>query len=334
VAAFTLSLAGALGFFLVFPAVLALVAALIVQKALREQTHVSGQRLANIAVAVSASAVVLGAATVGLLLPSIGCTRSGTVRGTCEANIRGIVQSMNVYGASAADAYPVVTYAPYTRALNESRGVAHAVSGGIENIYYTAPFPQAGSVPACVWILAAMGDVSTKQFICKSDCFATGLAETQDATGRCYDNFQNGRQLSYSFAYPWKADGTPGAWWKSTADSSIPIAADMTPMQGTGTPARNLAPTAVPADPRTWNSGNHQGEGQVVAFGDAHAEFLRRPDVGPLSDNIYSMSGTPSRGPAQFGGIPAGTATPQLIESGPAYDIVMLPVRNESTGGF
>jgi hypothetical protein len=86
-----------------------------------------------------------------------------------------------------------------------------------------------------------------------------------------------------------------------------------------------------------WNAVNHQSPstiaGQNVVFADSHAEFVRRPDVGQGNDNIYSMSGVPSTGPSQFGGIPAGRTAPMLADKQP-FDIVMVPVRNETTGGF
>jgi prepilin-type processing-associated H-X9-DG protein len=108
----------------------------------------------------------------------------------------------------------------------------------------------------------------------------------------------------------------------------------MNPLQGTGTPTRDMTPAQAPADNRTWNSGNHEGDGQNVGFGDGHAEFCRRPDVGQDNDNIYTMSASPSKGPAQFGGIPAGKTAPLLTADKAPYDIIMLPVRNETTGAM
>jgi prepilin-type processing-associated H-X9-DG protein len=245
---------------------------------------------------------------------------------------------MVVYAMENGDAFPVVTYAPYATVAGAPKGVSTGISD-LEKAkarYYAAPNPQAGSVPACLWILVMNGQVGAKQFICREDRFGSKAgAEVNDSKGNYYDNFQNGRQLSYSMAYPWKADGTVGAWWKYTANAELPILADMNPLNGTGKPKREMTPAAAPKDAATWNSGNHQGDGQNVAFADGHAEFCRRPDVGQGNDNIYTMSAVPSRGPGQFGGVAAGIApagAPELtVEKGP-FDVIMLPVRNETTG--
>ncbi len=201
---------------------------------------------------------------------------------------------------------------------------------------YKPTYRDAGGVPANLWALVLAEGVSPRLFICRSDPFSSSAAEISDGSGRYFDNFQNGRQLSYSAAYPWRGDGTVGAWWKDTNDASLPILSDMTPMQGTGTPARDLAPSAIPgsASHASWNSANHSGDGQNVAFADIHVDFARQPNVGQDNDNIYSMSASPSRGPAQFGGIPAGTAPPILMADKAPFDILMLPVRNVTTGGM
>lgn len=184
-----------------------------------------------------------------------------------------------------------------------------------------------------MWILVVTGQVSAKQFACGGDRFADhSKVQAADKAGNLYLNFQSPKQLSYSTAYPWNADGKPGAWWASTGDASLPLIADMAPRQGTGKPARNVVPSNNPLDPKTWNSANHEGDGQNVGFADGHAEFQRRPDVGQRDDNIYSMSASPSKGPAQFGGIPAGAAAPMLTADKAPFDIIMLPVRDETTG--
>ena len=52
--------------------------------------------------------VAIIALLIAILLPSLGRAKEMANRGTCSANLRGIVQSMAVYGASENDAYPVV----------------------------------------------------------------------------------------------------------------------------------------------------------------------------------------------------------------------------------
>ena len=243
---------------------------------------------------------------------------------------------MRVYAEDNNNTYPIVPFASYDTLPNAAKGtpVAKDVDAVLRQ-YYAAPNPQAGSVQACLWVLVLTGQVAPLQFVCSEDRSADRNAvAVMDKGGNYFNNFQNPKQLSYSMAYPWNAEGRPGAWWTNTSDASLPIIADMTPLQGTGKPARNLTPAREPTDSKTWNSGNHQGDGQNVGFGDSHAEFCRRPDVGQQNDNIYTMSASPSTGPAQFGGIPAGKTAPVLTADKAPYDIIMLPVRNETTGGM
>ncbi len=272
--------------------------------------------------------VVLG---VAILLPSRG--RMGlSSRGMCAANLRGIAQSMEVYAADNSDKFPIVPFSPYASSSNAVKGVSTGTTDGDAAMrqMYVDSSRQAGSVQACMWVLALGGQVSPKQFVCKSDPYASGAAPTTDNAGNYLNNFQEPTMLSYSMAYPWDADGKPGPWWTSTGDATLPLLADMNPRQGTGKPARNMTAGAAPKDPRTWNSANHEGDGQNVAYADAHAEFQRHPDVGQDNDNIYTMSGSSSFGPAQLGGIQAGA--PNLTAKTRPFDIIMLPVRDETTG--
>jgi hypothetical protein len=273
-----------------------------------------------------------------LILASVRPPREtrGEPRSTCAANVRGIMQAMVVYASDNNGMYPTVPYAPYASGAGEPKGVTCGTSDGekAQQRFFAEPFPQAGNVTAAVWMLVMNGQVGAKQFVCRSDPFVRGAALPTDGKGVWYNNFQSGKQLSYSMAYPWNAKGEPGAWWRNTVDAELPIVADMTPGQGTGKPKRNVTPSAVPTDGRTWNSGNHQGDGQNVGFADAHSEFVRRPDVGQEGDNIYAMSGVPSRGPARVGGVAAGAAAPQLMAEKKPFDVVMVPVRDESSGGM
>jgi hypothetical protein len=240
-----------------------------------------------------------------------------------------------VYAAENNDQFPVVTYAPYSAALNSPTAAAGAVTAeDTVGTHYGKGKAQAGSVAAGAWILVLKGQVAPKGFICKSDPFLTSPAKQQDGAGRYYDNFQDVTQLSYSFAYPWKGDGTVGIWWKNTMDASLPLASDAAPEEGTGTPARVLTGAVAPRNPKAWNSVNHLGDGQDVGYADAHAEFWRKPTMGQRDDNIFTTSAAVSMGPAEFGGVAASRFRGPVLNGGDGapFDVVMYPIRNATTG--
>jgi len=317
-------------FFLVLPAVLMFLLAGILSHAVNRTLDDRAQRLAKTSLAVSGAAALSGL-MIAIMTPSLMHNRRFSNSSVCAANLKGIVQSMNVYGNDNADAYPLVQYAPYALDTTHPRGNAASTTvGDVYRRYYGPDRLQAGNVQAALWILVLRGDVSPKSFICKDDPFAERYASVTNAADAYYDNFQKSRQISYSLSYPWAADGTVGAWWKASIDASLPMMSDMAPLQGTGRPAVNV--TAKPLD-QAANSRNHKRDGQNVAFGDNHVEFTRLPNCGQDNDNIFTISADPGTGPSQYG-IPAGTAAPQLTAKAPPFDVVMLPARNETTGEY
>ena len=265
-----------------------------------------------------------------LILPYFARAKEIHGSNICAANLRGIMNNMVIYADSNNGQFPTVTYVPYSPVLNSPTAtVTFTDPADTINAYYTAPYPQAGSVTANLWILTLQG-MSPKLFICKqsnilSDPYVTGPAEIRDAHNNYYDNFQNDKQLSYSFAYPWKADGSVGKWWRNTGDATLPLASDMAPQQGTGNPRRILNPASAPRNNKTWNSANHAGIGQNVVFADLHVDYATRPTVGHMNDNIFTT------GPA-LGGIPATKSPPNLTADSPPDDIIMYPIRNLDTG--
>ena len=323
-----------LTFFMLVPGLLALVVGMVaVARIQRDPDRLSGMGFARAGVALSLTSLVL-LALAAIFLPSIGHGCRASPRSYCAANMRGILQSMSVYAAENGDVFPIVTYAPLSPGRNAPHGVGVAASKDVTaNSLFVFPLRQEGSVTAGPWMLVLRGQVAPKQFICKDDPHMRGPPPVTDSAGNCFDNFADGSNLSYSFAYPWLADGRVAPYWtNNTPDSAQPLMSDMAPEPGTGKPRRVTNPSAAPGDPQTWNSGNHNGDGQNVGFGDIHVEFLRRPNVGPLNDNIFTTSDNPSRGPAEFGGIPATKYSPNLMAEVAPFDGIMYPVRNLDTG--
>jgi hypothetical protein len=328
---FAASILAALTSFLIVPPLLIWLLAAGTSYAFKHRRDLDG--LGFLAAARTVSICSLGLGLCILFIAALVTpTRYKTSGRVCGTNLKGIATSMNLYAEDiGSGVFPSVPYAPYISSMSKpSPQLTVPDPLTAMNSLFAANNPQAGSVQACMWLMVLNQNTSSKQFTCPQDNFVK--SSSRMTAGDRYNFSPN--TLSYSFAYPWTADGKVAPWWKQTQDADIPLAADMAPFQGTGTPARNLIPGHAPADPRTMNSANHEGFGQNVSFSDAHCEFARTPTVGPDHDNIYTTSGTPSFGPAEYTGIPAGRTAPQLRATTQPYDILMLPVRNETTGAM
>ena len=280
---------------------------------------------------------------IAILLPSLGKAREMANRSVCAANLRGIAQSMSVYAAGNNSAYPVVPFAPYGPS-NAGTSTA-SVSGSADdalNSMYAAASPVKGAPLAGPWVLVMQGAVTPKQFLCKSDPNANTPAIVQSGTAWNTD-FQSENQLSYSFAYPYNSAGKVGGWWRDYTDSTLPIAADMAPLNGTGKPSHDV--NIAGSDGSSWNSANHQGEGENVGYGDGHAAFTRVPTCGQSNDNIFTL-GTTGK-PTETGGTQPGKSPINIPEALPGfggrtstggspgnYDIILVPARNLDTGSF
>jgi len=295
--------------------------------------------------------VAIIALLIAILLPSLGKARELANRGTCAANVRGIAQSMHVYGADNNDVYPSVPgpaangTPTYKLAGNAQQAGSTTTDLTYAAIYQTAGGPgntNSGSPMACLWILCIRGDVAPKQFICKSDpvgasaspllnsqnIYNTNFNDTSTTTPALADN-----HYSYSISYPWTT-GTPaatGGWWKATSDASIPIMADMSPLNGTPTVNPTTAQVAFTAANKYQNTIHHSRDGQNISYGDAHAEFQRTPFVGQNGDNVYTIGpcgpsypGNTSSPISSTGNIPQGWSP----GSAGSYDTIMVPAAN------
>jgi prepilin-type processing-associated H-X9-DG protein len=284
----------------------------------------------------------------GTLVPTLiaDARRDGANRAYCAANLRGIMQSMVIYSAEENDQYPCVAASSavtYDATLKPMLGDKDSAAT-LKRIYKQKELTN--NPAAALWMLALRNHVSPKQFICKSDPFAGKPAELQKGKDQEYfQNFQDGKNLSYSMAYPWQEDkkGKPqgGAWWKNTTDSSLPILSDMAPYLSAKAGADEIAtrPATAPAtgpdaplvlggNKNTGRltsavSSNHDFTGMNVAFADAHAEWTRLPDIGQSNDNIWAATIEKTDLPIDAGQLPG-----KLTATNPPFDIVMVPTRS------
>jgi prepilin-type N-terminal cleavage/methylation domain-containing protein len=312
--------------------------------------------------------VAIIALLIAILLPSLGKARELANRSYCVANCRGVMQSLNVYAADNSDAFPTVnnptqanvgTWTPTAGTIGQSTlPTPNVTSADLAiGLYYTTIPNTAivGNIMANLWILVLKSYTAPKEYICKSDPFASaGAAQLSNTQGYFWTNFNsNGGAApdltySYSFAYPWNT-GSPiavGGWWRNTADSSLALMTDGAPLYNTGNPSAtpkqdNTTNTTNWNNTKSANSGNHQRDGQNVGYSDGHAEFARRPDVGQNNDNLWLDNGSSGSGSATNlaqNALNQETSPGKLIGtnyiggSSAPFDIVMVPVVNLSSG--
>jgi len=306
---------------------------------MKRDPFLAGKGLAITGIVLGGIAVVIMPAIVGILIISLGRSTELANRSMCGASLTGIVRTLNMYSAENMCQFPVVLQkADRQYVAPSTTGGATGVSGSsgspgvVINGYYNASKFAAGDPMASLWILVLKGNASSKQFICRSDPAAPLIADLTDTTGNYYYSFgtSNGSPAanctSYSMAYPWVGPGVVGAYWKASMDSSLPLLSDMAPKNGTG--GKNTTVTKGGAGaPGIYNSANHQGAGQNVAFADAHVEWQDNPWCGQGGDNIWCT------------GTPQGTQTPNAGGTGmaanpsntPPYDLIFVPIRDVDT---
>jgi prepilin-type N-terminal cleavage/methylation domain-containing protein len=216
--------------------------------------------------------VAIIALLIAILLPALGKAKELTNRTACAANLTGIVKSMILYSADNNDCYPFL-----------ATTIRHTKPTGATN----------GALMYDMYYLVGTGVTAPKQFMCRSDNSATAALTSKSLPNAvppappydpAYWTNNDSRtggpdySYSYSFAYQYSATASLANWWRNTMDSGVAIGADLNPGSNSG----GTWPKTV------HNSHTHQDDGQNVAFGDNHAEFMRVPTCGELQDDIYN----------------------------------------------
>ncbi|MHB1766308.1 MAG: pilus assembly FimT family protein [Phycisphaerae bacterium] len=244
-------------------------------------------------------------------------------------------------------------------------------SGVASDWYYLVgktnpPANNTGSIQASMWLLVLTGYCQPKTFICPSDQFSQVPSLEYGAPGGgiypCFGYEQAGTWnlsaahagLSYSIAEPWlpadlalkiaAASAVQPYWTTRGADSGLAIVSDMAPDPNGSSPSlgnlyrdTTILPSANTYGNYVYNSGNHNGDGQNVGFGDAHVAWETNPYCGENNDNIYSYYTRP------YHGVGDVSAAPQVDwkyniqnwpQYQPPYDVVMKPMQNVQTGAW
>lgn len=307
---------------------------------------------------------------IAILLPSLARAKELANRAVCSANVRGIIQSCYIYAQSNNSQFPA-TLAPQTgtTSLTITAGGAPGgptgtlaspeTAGAVTSAWYSATAVTDADPLSCLWMLVLQGQDTPKSFICPSDPIATTPSlEYQTATStsaQYYWNFDNilstavntnGQGESYSIACPWNNNGGVGGWWTDNSGSDVPEVSDMAPASpGSVTTSGSTLErnTAQPVTGNTYgnyiyNSGNHNGDGQNVGFGDDHVSWEVNPYVGQSGDNIFTFQSAAADGPGTSGyaanqqQVTSTTAAVSMLFNTPPYDICMLPARDVSSG--
>jgi prepilin-type N-terminal cleavage/methylation domain-containing protein len=272
---------------------------------------------------------------IAILLPSLGKAKELANRAYCAANLRGISQAMIVYDQMIDEGFPLVSSrGPESKYSNIALGPIYPRLPQREDSLNLLIESNWNSPLGTLWILVLTGDVPPKMFMCKSDRFFTYPASLTcpPEDGHFYMSFQHNGQLSYSLTYPWIAGlPDPGAslmrapfWCTKNSNATTVLLSDIAPLSG-DSGVDTTAPRGSPA--ATYNTNNHNSQGQNVAYADTHVDWTNHPYVGGQNaDNIFTVG--PGRGaPIDIQYLPS---FPQ--HSGDLYDFVMVPARPTSTG--
>ena len=288
-----------------------------------------------------------------ILLPSLARARELANQAVCAANVRGIVQSLVIYAQSNYGQFPSVL-PPASARYQNGPGAAETDNApsltAILHNEYGGNAWQRGSPMACMWLLVLGGQITPKSFICPSDVLATAPSEQYSDQGTCYSNFgvvqgmvsNTGQGESYSISFPWNytcGAYVVGSWWnRPAALASLPLVCDMAPAEDTAAGGELKRDPAAPLDNMDgnfiFNSGNHNGAGQNVGFGDGHVMWATNPYVGEDRDNIFTYAST---GGVDGGGTaltPEGLAPASTLPAVAPFDTVMTPVRDVATGAW
>lgn len=238
--------------------------------------------------------VAIIALLLGILLPAINRAREIANRAVSGANIRGVLQSMQIYSQSADDLFPIagtVTSASnaigfrYTTTATQSPGNADATI--------------ANNVTASLWILVRDGSATTKSFINPSSgnkkddlTRGTGASAAVAPLLQTWD-FNASSNLSYSPINMYHADNddkwsanTPGDW-VLLGDDNDAAGAATAPTWYSRVEADALSTGKADAI-KAMNSSNHDREGQNFGFGDGHVSFATDAFQGPGDDNVFA----------------------------------------------
>ncbi len=251
--------------------------------------------------------VAIIALLISILLPSLSRARELSKRLVCASNVKGMGTAFKIYANDYDEHWPTVPFDTAAGNTNLIRytvdqveigfgGNANPLGPGQQKPNRRTQSDDAArtlSVTRNMWMLVRSGDVTPKSYICPSS--GDSIANEQNVD--LFYDFGGMDNVSYGYQVPYGPFSTRAS---EDIDPRLPVAADKGPFSASSPPQQ--LPVETPAwtddnnmEPQEWrsfNSGNHggqgNGEGQNVLFGDGHATFEKTPDVGIDQDNIFT----------------------------------------------
>lgn len=249
------------------------------------------QRRGLTLIELSAILCILGVITLVVLPYSCRAREGVDGRNICGENVHGLGISMKMYANDFGGSWPIPAFdesavgsIDYTVRAGGGEGTPQWPSRTQPSLGGPGGARQLSTTRA-LWMLVRSGDVRPQQFISPH----SGEKPDESTNIDLYYDFANYGNISYGYQVPF---GPPETRPREGMDNRMAIVADrgpyvdasvsMPPLDlGMQTPASQLAP---------FNSRNHGGRGQHLAFADAHASFQRIPLAGIDYDNIYTVA--------------------------------------------
>jgi len=203
--------------------------------------------------------IAIIALLMSILMPALARVRELAQRVVCGTNCSGIVKAMLVYGNDTETGR-------FPRA-----GFIGTTWGDSSDDWTTA------TISSSLYLLIRYDYTSAKQFVCKSD---PQVSEFKGGNPEDYFDFDNpAGNNSYAYHMPYAGGNNLSYVMSGASDTGMAVIADRNPFL-----LYDLIKTEELA-----NSENHQGDGQNVAYVDAHVKFMDTPACGQSEDNIYTV---------------------------------------------
>ncbi len=228
-----------------------------------------------------------------LLMPSIAKAREQANRVKCASNLRQMGLAMVMYSDAGHDrSFPRTVYDPTKKQM-----LLDNAGYGVVDSFGKSGYVGENNVPASLFLLIKVQDLSPAVFICPSSNGTPGYANSDPKLSSNWEKIPD--NLSYSLAcpFPSAAATQAGFTWKNKINAEFALAADINPgTRGGGSPPNNSIGPAHDASPALMaaaNSNNHRNKGQNVLYADGHVEFQPTPYCGMFRnagfrDNIYT----------------------------------------------